>query len=46
MHLFLGFAIMYGVHKIPYRYFRGLSMVNDSNSDRIVSGYNASRNNH
>lgn len=27
MHLFLGFAIMYGVHKIPYRYFRGLSMV-------------------
>ncbi|MDU8885194.1 FtsW/RodA/SpoVE family cell cycle protein [Yeosuana sp. MJ-SS3] len=27
MHLFLGFGIMYGVHKIPYRYFRGLSMV-------------------
>jgi len=27
MHLFLGFTIMYGVHKIPYRYFRGLSMV-------------------
>ena len=27
MHLFLGFAIMYGVHRIPYRYFRGLSMV-------------------
>ena len=27
MHLFLGFAIMYAVHKIPYRYFRGLSMV-------------------
>ncbi|NND11704.1 MAG: FtsW/RodA/SpoVE family cell cycle protein [Flavobacteriaceae bacterium] len=27
MHLFLGFAIMYGVHKIPYRYFRGLSIV-------------------
>lgn len=27
MHLVLGFAIMYGVHKIPYRYFRGLSMV-------------------
>ncbi|GAA3773349.1 FtsW/RodA/SpoVE family cell cycle protein [Corallibacter vietnamensis] len=27
MHLFLGFAIMFGVHKIPYRYFRGLSMV-------------------
>ena len=21
MHLFLGFTIMYGVHKIPYRYF-------------------------
>ncbi len=27
MHLFLGFAIMYGVHKIPYRYFKGLSMI-------------------
>ncbi len=27
MHLFLGFTIMYGVHKIPYRYFRGLSMI-------------------
>ncbi len=27
VHLFLGFALMYGVHKIPYRYFRGLSMV-------------------
>jgi cell division protein FtsW len=27
VHLFLGFAIMYGVHRIPYRYFRGLSMV-------------------
>ncbi|WP_147678382.1 FtsW/RodA/SpoVE family cell cycle protein [Algibacter pacificus] len=26
MHLFLGFVIMYGVHKIPYRYFRGLSI--------------------
>lgn len=27
MHLFLGFTIMYAVHRIPYRYFRGLSMV-------------------
>ena len=27
MHLFLGFSIMYGVHKVPYRYFRGISMV-------------------
>lgn len=27
MHLFLGFIIMYGVHRVPYRYFRGLSMV-------------------
>ncbi|WP_242085596.1 FtsW/RodA/SpoVE family cell cycle protein [Aestuariivivens sediminis] len=27
MHLFLGFAIMYAVHKIPYRYFRGLSLI-------------------
>lgn len=27
VHLFLGFSIVYGIHKIPYRYFRGLSMV-------------------
>jgi len=27
LHLFLGFAIMYGVHRIPYRFFRGLSMI-------------------
>ncbi|HPF97972.1 MAG: FtsW/RodA/SpoVE family cell cycle protein [Flavobacteriaceae bacterium] len=27
MHLALGFAIIYGVHRIPYRYFRGLSIV-------------------
>jgi len=27
MHLFLGFTIMFGVHKIPYRYFSGLSIV-------------------
>lgn len=26
-HLFLGFIIMYGVHKVPYRYFRGLSII-------------------
>ncbi len=27
MHLFLGFLIIYGVHRIPYRYFKGLSMI-------------------
>lgn len=27
MHLALGFSIMYGVHKMPYKYFRGLSMI-------------------
>ncbi len=27
VHLVLGFAIIYGVHKIPYRYFRGLSLI-------------------
>lgn len=27
VHLLLGFAIMYGVHKIPYRYFKGLSLI-------------------
>ncbi|WP_179351440.1 FtsW/RodA/SpoVE family cell cycle protein [Winogradskyella vidalii] len=27
MHLFLGFVIMFGVHKMPYKYFRGLSMI-------------------
>ncbi|XCF07097.1 FtsW/RodA/SpoVE family cell cycle protein [Tamlana crocina] len=27
VHLLLGFFIMYGVHKIPYRYFKGLSLI-------------------
>ncbi|MCH7525396.1 MAG: FtsW/RodA/SpoVE family cell cycle protein [Bacteroidetes bacterium] len=27
VHLFLGFTMMYGVHKVPYLYFRGLSMI-------------------
>ena len=27
MHLLLGFAIMFAMHKVPYKYFRGLSMV-------------------
>jgi len=27
MHLFLGFVIMYGVHRLPYKYFKGLSMI-------------------
>jgi cell division protein FtsW len=26
-HLILGFGILYGVHKIPYNYFRGLSII-------------------
>ncbi len=26
-HLALGFLIMYGVHKIPYHYFKGLSII-------------------
>ncbi|GGW53455.1 cell division protein FtsW [Winogradskyella epiphytica] len=27
MHLFLGFVIMFGIHKVPYKYFRGISMI-------------------
>lgn len=27
MHLVLGFAILYGVHKIPHHYFKGLSVI-------------------
>lgn len=27
VHLFLGFSIIYAIHRIPYRYFKGLSMV-------------------
>jgi len=27
MHLLLGFAMMFAMHKMPYKYFRGLSMV-------------------
>lgn len=26
-HLILGFGVLYGVHKIPYNYFRGLSII-------------------
>lgn len=26
-HLLVGFGILYGVHKIPYHYFRGLSII-------------------
>lgn len=26
-HLVLGFSIMYGIHKVPYHYFRGLSII-------------------
>jgi len=26
-HLFLGFLIIYAVHKVPYRYFNGLSVL-------------------
>ncbi|WGK65261.1 FtsW/RodA/SpoVE family cell cycle protein [Croceiramulus getboli] len=27
VHLLLGFVIIYGVHKIPYNYFKGLSLI-------------------
>ena len=27
LHLVLGFLILYGVHKIPYNYFKGLSII-------------------
>lgn len=27
MHIFIGFILMYGIHKIPYRYFRGISIL-------------------
>lgn len=27
VHLFLGFGIIYAVHKIPYHYFKGLSII-------------------
>ncbi len=27
VHLLLGFSILYGIHRIPYRYFRGLSYI-------------------
>jgi len=27
VHLFLGFSIIYAIHRIPYRFFKGLSMV-------------------
>ncbi|GAL79269.1 cell division protein FtsW [Algibacter lectus] len=43
MHLVLGFAIMYGVHKIPYRYFKGLSLVMLPVVGGFVINYHGSR---
>ena len=45
VHLFLGFSIIYGVHKIPYRYFRGLSLVMIP-VILILLGHHAARFNH
>lgn len=52
-HLVLGFAILYGVHKIPYNYFRGLSiiaiplvvllLIMTMAEGRTIEGANASR---
>lgn len=52
-HLVLGLGILYGVHKIPYRYFKGLSMlvlpiaivllVVSLTSGTVIQGANASR---
>ena len=52
-HLVLGFAILYGVHKIPYHYFRGLSIIAlpvvilllliTISEGAIIEGANASR---
>ncbi|HLW13905.1 MAG TPA: FtsW/RodA/SpoVE family cell cycle protein [Flavobacteriaceae bacterium] len=53
VHLFLGLAILYGVHKIPYRFFKGLSMlvlpisiillIITLTSGTVIQGANASR---
>lgn len=53
MHLILGFAILYGVHKIPYRFFKGLSMlvlpvsiillIISYSTGTVIQGANASR---
>lgn len=52
-HLFLGFAIIYGVHRMPYHYFRGLSLimmpivlcflVYTLSQSNVIGGANASR---
>ncbi|MFV0540472.1 MAG: FtsW/RodA/SpoVE family cell cycle protein [Aestuariibaculum sp.] len=53
VHLLLGFVIIYGVHKIPYRYFKGLSLIMvpvvivllvfTLQQDKVIDGANASR---
>lgn len=53
MHLVLGIGILYGVHKIPYRFFKGLSMlilpvsifllILSMTSGTTIQGANASR---
>ncbi|MEM6687010.1 MAG: FtsW/RodA/SpoVE family cell cycle protein [Bacteroidota bacterium] len=52
-HLFLGFAIIYGVHRMPYHYFKGLSiimlpivlcfLVYTLSQSNVIGGANASR---
>jgi len=53
VHLFLGFAILFGVHKVPYHYFKGLSVITlpivvlllivTMSQGTTISGANASR---
>lgn len=53
VHLFLGFSIIFGIHKLPYRYFKGLSIIMfpviivlllvTMFQGNLVSGANASR---
>lgn len=52
-HLLLGFAILYGIHKVPYHYFKGLSVIGlpiiivllvvTMTQGTTISGANASR---
>lgn len=53
VHLFLGFSIIFGIHRLPYRYFKGLSIIMfpviivlllvTMFQGNLVSGANASR---
>ena len=41
--LSIGFLLMFSIHKIPFKYFKGISIIYTSSQGTIISGANARR---